>query len=110
MMKTSWRASCPLPGRRLVCHGLFVVVAGVLAPVGAWMVLAPLTMAVVAPACGKSVPKARKAGGFEGGIVRAVLVREAGMPVPAPVGDAKEMAPWPTAPATPARRRAGAAL
>jgi HlyD family secretion protein len=62
-------------GRRLARLGLFIAV-GALAPIGAWLVLAPLSMAVVAPAHVKVDLNRRPVQHLEGGIVRAVLVRD----------------------------------
>lgn len=62
-------------GRRLARLGLLITV-GALAPVCAWMALAPLSMAVVAPAHVKVDLNRRPVQHLEGGIVRAVLVRD----------------------------------
>ena len=71
--------------RRLVRAGWWIVLGAVL-PLGAWMVLAPLSMAVVAPAFVKVDLNRRPVQHLEGGIVRSVLVRDgqrvsAGQPV-----------------------------
>jgi HlyD family secretion protein len=62
------------------------IVLGALVPIGAWTALAPLSMAVVAPALVKVDLNRRPVQHLEGGIVHAVLVRdgqyvEAGEPV-----------------------------
>lgn len=62
-------------GRRLARRGLLIV-AGALAPIGAWISLAPLSMAVVAPAFVKVDLNRRPVQHLEGGIVRSVLVRD----------------------------------
>jgi HlyD family secretion protein len=62
-------------GRRLARTGMCIV-AGALAPIGAWLALAPLSMAVVAPAYVKVDLNRRPVQHLEGGIVRAVLVRD----------------------------------
>lgn len=72
-------------GRRLARCGVLIV-AGALAPIGAWIALAPLAMAVVAPAFVKVDLNRRPVQHLEGGIVRSVLVRDgqrvaAGQPV-----------------------------
>jgi epimerase transport system membrane fusion protein len=72
-------------GRRLARCGLLIV-AGALLPIGAWITLAPLAMAVVAPAFVKVDLNRRPVQHLEGGIVRSVLVRDgqrvvAGQPV-----------------------------
>ena len=72
-------------GRRLAHTGLLVVL-GALVPTGAWMSLAPLAMAVVAPGYVKVDLNRRPVQHLEGGIVRSVLVRDgqrvaAGQPV-----------------------------
>ena len=61
--------------RRLVRAGWWIVLGAVL-PLGAWMVLAPLSMAVVAPAFVKVDLNRRPVQHLEGGIVRSVLVRD----------------------------------
>ena len=71
--------------RRLVRAGWLIVLGAVL-PLGAWMALAPLSMAVVAPAFVKVDLNRRPVQHLEGGIVRSVLVRDgervsAGQPV-----------------------------
>jgi epimerase transport system membrane fusion protein len=65
-------------GRRLARRGLLIV-AGALAPIGAWISLAPLSMAVVAPAFVKVDLNRRPVQHLEGGIVRSVLVRDGQM-------------------------------
>ena len=60
---------------RLARHGLWIV-WGTLAPLAAWMALAPLSMAVVAPGFVKVDLNRRPVQHLEGGIVRAVLVRD----------------------------------
>ena len=60
---------------RLVRVGLFIVL-GAVVPLAAWMCLAPLSMAVVAPALVKVDLNRRPVQHLEGGIVRAVLVRD----------------------------------
>ena len=72
-------------GRQLAHTGLLVVL-GALVPICAWMSLAPLAMAVVAPAYVKVDLNRRPVQHLEGGIVRSVLVRDgqrvaAGQPV-----------------------------
>ena len=71
--------------RRLVRTGWLIVLGAVL-PLGAWMALAPLSMAVVAPAFVKVDLNRRPVQHLEGGIVRSVMVRDgervtAGQPV-----------------------------
>jgi HlyD family secretion protein len=61
--------------KRLARAGWWIVL-GALVPVGAWMSLAPLSMAVVAPALVKVDLNRRPVQHLEGGIVRAVLVRD----------------------------------
>jgi HlyD family secretion protein len=61
--------------KRLVRAGWWIVLGAVL-PLGAWMVLAPLSMAVVAPAFVKVDLNRRPVQHLEGGIVRSVLVRD----------------------------------
>jgi HlyD family secretion protein len=61
--------------RRLVRIGWWIVLGG-LAPLGVWMVVAPLSMAVVAPAYVKVDLNRRPVQHLEGGIVRTVLVRD----------------------------------
>src|SRR5215468_1624776 len=61
--------------RRLISFGLWTVVLIVL-PLGAWVGLAPLAMAVVAPAHVKVDLNRRPVQHLEGGIVRQVLVRD----------------------------------
>lgn len=61
--------------RRLKHLGWWIV-AGAVAPVAAWMVLAPLSMAVVAPAYVKVDLNRRPVQHLEGGLVRSVLVRD----------------------------------
>lgn len=61
--------------RRLKRTGWWIVV-GAIAPIAAWTVLAPLSMAVVAPAFVKVDLNRRPVQHLEGGIVRAVLVRD----------------------------------
>ena len=60
---------------RLVRAGLWIVL-GAIVPLGAWMAFAPLSMAVVAPAFVKVDLNRRPVQHLEGGIVRAVLVRD----------------------------------
>src|SRR5690606_39642420 len=60
---------------RLVRTGWWIVL-GALAPIGTWMCLAPLSMAVVAPGFVKVDLNRRPVQHLEGGIVRAVLVRD----------------------------------
>jgi HlyD family secretion protein len=60
---------------RLVRTGGWIVL-GAVAPLSAWMCLAPLSMAVVAPAYVKVDLNRRPVQHLEGGIVRAVLVRD----------------------------------
>jgi HlyD family secretion protein len=60
---------------RLVRAGWWIVL-GALLPLGAWMVLAPLSMAVVAPAFVKVDLNRRPVQHLEGGIVRSVMVRD----------------------------------
>ena len=61
--------------RRLARTGWWVVL-GAVAPLGAWLALAPLSMAVVAPAFVKIDLNRRPVQHLEGGIVRSVLVRD----------------------------------
>jgi HlyD family secretion protein len=61
--------------RRLVGAGLWTVL-GIVVPFGAWVGLAPLAMAVVAPAHVKVDLNRRPVQHLEGGIVRQVLVRD----------------------------------
>jgi HlyD family secretion protein len=61
--------------RRLVRAGWGIVIVAVV-PLSAWMVLAPLSMAVVAPAFVKVDLNRRPVQHLEGGIVRTVLVRD----------------------------------
>jgi HlyD family secretion protein len=61
--------------QRLVRIGGWIVL-GALAPLGAWMCFAPLSMAVVAPAFVKVDLNRRPVQHLEGGIVREVLVRD----------------------------------
>ncbi|MBA2724153.1 MAG: HlyD family type I secretion periplasmic adaptor subunit, partial [Methylibium sp.] len=61
--------------RRLRRAGLAIVCGAVL-PIGAWLALAPLSMAVVAPAFVKVDLNRRPVQHLEGGIVRSVLVRD----------------------------------
>ena len=60
---------------RLMRAGWWIVL-GAVAPLGAWMALAPLSMAVVAPAFVKVDLNRRPVQHLEGGIVRSVLVRD----------------------------------
>ncbi|HLS86679.1 MAG TPA: HlyD family type I secretion periplasmic adaptor subunit [Burkholderiales bacterium] len=60
---------------RLVRTGWWIVL-GALAPIGTWMCLAPLSMAVVAPGFVRVDMNRRPVQHLEGGIVRAVLVRD----------------------------------
>jgi membrane fusion protein, epimerase transport system len=60
---------------RLVWGGWWVILLAIV-PIGAWMALAPLSMAVVAPAYVKVDLNRRPVQHREGGIVRAVLVRD----------------------------------
>ncbi len=61
--------------RRLVRTGWWIVL-GAIVPLGAWICFAPLSMAVVAPAFVKVDLNRRPVQHLEGGIVRAVLVRD----------------------------------
>jgi membrane fusion protein, type I secretion system len=61
--------------RSLVRTGRWIVV-GAVVPIAAWMALAPLSMAVVAPAFVKVDLNRRPVQHLEGGIVRSVLVRD----------------------------------
>ncbi|QGW82386.1 HlyD family type I secretion periplasmic adaptor subunit [Variovorax paradoxus] len=61
--------------RRLMSMGLWTVL-GIVIPLGAWVGLAPLAMAVVAPAHVKVDLNRRPVQHLEGGIVRQVLVRD----------------------------------
>lgn len=61
--------------QRLVRAGWWIVLGAIL-PLGAWVCLAPLSMAVVAPAHVKVDLNRRPVQHREGGIVRAVLVRD----------------------------------
>lgn len=60
---------------RLVWGGWWIILLAI-APIGSWMVLAPLSMAVVAPAFVKVDLNKRPVQHREGGIVRSVLVRD----------------------------------
>ena len=60
---------------RLTRGGWWIII-GAIVPVGAWMALAPLSMAVVAPAFVKVDLNRRPVQHLEGGIVRTVLVRD----------------------------------
>ena len=60
---------------RLALGGWWIILLA-LVPVGLWMMLAPLSMAVVAPAYVKVDLNRRPVQHREGGIVRAVLVRD----------------------------------
>lgn len=60
---------------RIIRGGWFIIL-GAIAPIGAWMALAPLSMAVVAPAFVKVDLNRRPVQHLEGGIVRTVLVRD----------------------------------
>jgi HlyD family secretion protein len=53
-----------------------LIVVGAVVPIAAWMILAPLSMAVVAPAFIKVDLNRRPVQHLEGGIVRSVLVRD----------------------------------
>ena len=64
-----------IQARRLMRAGWLIVLGAVL-PLGAWMVLAPLSMAVVAPAFVKVDLNRRPVQHLEGGIVRSVMVRD----------------------------------
>jgi len=61
--------------RRLVRGGWWIMLGAVL-PLGTWMAVAPLSMAVVAPGVVKVELNRRPVQHREGGIVRAVLVRD----------------------------------
>jgi epimerase transport system membrane fusion protein len=61
--------------RRLVSTGWWIALGGIV-PLAAWMALAPLSMAVVAPAFVKIDLNRRPVQHLEGGIVRNVLVRD----------------------------------
>ena len=61
--------------RRLVRAGWWIILAAIV-PIGTWMCFAPLSMAVVAPAFVKVDLNRRPVQHLEGGIVRAVLVRD----------------------------------
>src|SRR4051812_38727812 len=61
--------------RRLLHAGAFTIL-GAVVPIGLWMGLAPLSMAVVAPAFVKVDLNRRPVQHLEGGIVRTVLVRD----------------------------------
>jgi epimerase transport system membrane fusion protein len=61
--------------QRLLRAGCWIVVAAVL-PIGVWMAIAPLSMAVVAPAVVKVDLNRRPVQHVEGGTVREVLVRD----------------------------------
>jgi HlyD family secretion protein len=77
-MDTDTTGASASHGRRLARRGLLIV-AGALAPIGAWISLAPLSMAVVAPAFVKVDLNRRPVQHLEGGIVRSVLVRDGQM-------------------------------
>jgi epimerase transport system membrane fusion protein len=84
-METSITSTSVTQGRTLVKWGLVIVIGG-LVPMGAWMALAPMSMAVVAPAFVKVDLNRRPVQHLEGGIVRRVLVRDgqrvsAGQPI-----------------------------
>jgi HlyD family secretion protein len=66
---------CQEQARRLVRAGWWIVLGAIL-PLGTWMCLASLSMAVVAPAHVKVDLNRRPVQHREGGIVRAVLVRD----------------------------------
>jgi HlyD family secretion protein len=61
--------------RRLVGLGWWIVF-GAIVPIGVWMSIAPLSMAVVAPAVVRVELNRRPVQHLEGGIVRQVLVRD----------------------------------
>ena len=61
--------------RRLMRAGWWIVL-GAVVPLAAWIALAPLSMAVVAPAFVKVDLNRRPVQHLEGGIVRSVLVRD----------------------------------
>ncbi|GAB3647596.1 HlyD family type I secretion periplasmic adaptor subunit [Ramlibacter alkalitolerans] len=61
--------------RRLVRAGTWIVFGGLL-PIGLWMGLAPLSMAVVAPAVVKVDLNRRQVQHLEGGVVAELLVRD----------------------------------
>jgi epimerase transport system membrane fusion protein len=61
--------------RRLATFGTWIILGAIL-PLGAWIGLAPLSMAVVAPGFVKVDLNRRPVQHLEGGIVRAVLVRD----------------------------------
>jgi HlyD family secretion protein len=61
--------------RRLVGLGWWIVF-GAIVPIGVWMSIAPLSMAVVAPAVVRVELNRRPVQHLEGGIVRKVLVRD----------------------------------
>src|SRR5687768_6350701 len=61
--------------RRLVSTGRWIAL-GAIVPLAAWMALAPLSMAVVAPAFVKIDLNRRPVRHLEGGVVRNVLVRD----------------------------------
>lgn len=61
--------------RRLQRIGWWIIL-GAIVPLGLWMALAPLSMAVVAPAFVKVDLNRRPVQHLEGGIVRSVLVRD----------------------------------
>jgi epimerase transport system membrane fusion protein len=67
--------SSPEQARRLVRGGTWVILGGLL-PIVLWMALAPLSMAVVAPAVVKVDLNRRPVQHLEGGTVREVLVRD----------------------------------
>jgi membrane fusion protein, epimerase transport system len=69
------RLSSEQTARRLVRAGWFIVL-GALLPIGAWMALAPLSMAVVAPGFVKVDLNRRPVQHREGGIVQRVAVRD----------------------------------
>lgn len=68
-------SGCGAQARRLRRAGLAIVL-GAIFPIAAWMTLAPLSMAVVAPGFVKVDLNRRPVQHLEGGIVRAVLVRD----------------------------------
>jgi membrane fusion protein, type I secretion system len=69
------RLSSEQTARRLVRAGWFIVL-GALLPIGAWMALAPLSMAIVAPGFVKVDLNRRPVQHREGGIVQRVAVRD----------------------------------
>lgn len=69
------KGASPEHAKRLMRSGWWIVL-GAIVPLGVWMGVAPLSMAVVAPAFVKVDLNRRPVQHLEGGIVREVLVRD----------------------------------